>query len=57
MLTLGSLDDCRVNLQVTVKMNDSDRPIGLVDAAQQWQSDSVVASQGDDTRKSLAGAG
>lgn len=36
-----------------VKVDDSDRSVGLVHATQKWQSDGVVASKRDDTRQCL----
>lgn len=41
-------------LQMAVKVDDSDGAIGLVHAAQQRQSDGVVTTHGNDTRKGLS---
>ena len=37
-----------------VEMNDCDRPIRLVDAAEQRQRDGVVTTQGDDAGEGLS---
>ena len=44
-------------LQVAVKVNHRDRPIGLVDAPQQRKCDGMVSSQSDHSRQSLARLG
>lgn len=44
-------------IQMAVKVDNSHRAVGLVDAPEQREGDGVVTTEGDDTWQRAAGAG
>lgn len=48
------LERCNRPLQVAIEMNNRHGAVGFVDTPQQGQRDSVVTTESDNTRKSLA---